>query len=75
MAAYQLKVYRGTKDGQIIETITEKPALVGDQVLLSITHSGVCGTDEHVLPYGIALGHEGVAVVKELGPDVKSLKV
>ncbi|KAH7400293.1 chaperonin 10-like protein [Cadophora sp. MPI-SDFR-AT-0126] len=76
MSTYKFKVFRGdAATGRIVEDITERPALVNDQVLLSITHSGLCGTDEHFLRYGIALGHEGVGVVKELGPKVKHLKV
>lgn len=76
MSAYKFKVFRGDPStGDIVETVTERPALVHDQVLLSITHSGLCGTDEHFLKSGIALGHEGVGVVKELGPEVKHLKV
>ncbi|KAF3397820.1 putative formaldehyde dehydrogenase AdhA [Penicillium rolfsii] len=75
MSAHQFKVFRGTPSGGIIETVTQRPALVKDQVLISVTHSGVCGTDEHYLRSGIALGHEGVGIVKQLGPDVKKLKI
>ncbi|KAH9207951.1 NADP-dependent alcohol dehydrogenase [Leptodontidium sp. 2 PMI_412] len=76
MSAYKFKVFRGDPaTGDIIEAVTERPALINDQVLISITHSGLCGTDEHFLKSGIALGHEGVGVVKELGPEVKHLKV
>ncbi|KAJ6111516.1 GroES-like protein [Penicillium sp. IBT 18751x] len=75
MSAHEFKVFRGTPSGDIVETVTQVPALVKDQVLISVTHSGVCGTDEHYLRSGIALGHEGAGIVKELGPDAKKLKI
>jgi D-arabinose 1-dehydrogenase-like Zn-dependent alcohol dehydrogenase len=39
------------------------------QALVKITHSGVCGTDEHYRSAGIGLGHEGVGVITELGHE------
>jgi D-arabinose 1-dehydrogenase-like Zn-dependent alcohol dehydrogenase len=67
------KVYKGTPSG-IEEAKTTKPALTGDQVLIKTTVSGLCGTDLHYKNANIALGHEGIGVVQELGPDVKRLK-
>ena len=52
------------------------------EVLVEIMATGVCHTDEFTLsgadPEGIfpaILGHEGAGVVREVGPNVKSLKV
>lgn len=45
------------------------------EVLIKITHSGVCGTDVHYIPYGVALGHEGVGIVEKVGSEVTQLKV
>lgn len=42
-----LTVFKGSKDGKIIQSQTSKPELTGDQVLLKVTASGVCGTDLH----------------------------
>ena len=53
-----------------------------NEVLVEIMATGVCHTDEFTLsgadPEGIfpaILGHEGAGIVREVGPDVKSLKV
>jgi threonine dehydrogenase-like Zn-dependent dehydrogenase len=40
-------VFKGGKDGQVKKSETTKPELTGDQVLLKVTASGLCGTDLH----------------------------
>ena len=40
-------VFKGSKDGSIKKSETTKPELKGDQVLVKITASGLCGTDVH----------------------------
>lgn len=67
-------VYKGTKDGQVVKSQTTKPELSGDQVLIRITASGLCGTDSHYRKADQVLGHEGVGRVEELGPAVAYLK-
>jgi len=67
-------VYKGSKDAKIVKSQTTKPDLENDQVLIKITASGLCGTDEHYKEADMALGHEGVGLVEELGPNVKDLK-
>ncbi|SPO01836.1 probable NADP-dependent alcohol dehydrogenase [Cephalotrichum gorgonifer] len=68
-------VFKGAKDGSPFKTTTSKPdGLTGDQVVVRVTASGVCGTDLHYKHADMVLGHEGVGVVEELGPDVKYLK-
>ncbi len=52
-------VYKGTKDG-IKKTETKKAELKGDQVLLKVTASGVCGTDLHYRK-GASLSHNAQA--------------
>ncbi|KAJ5415152.1 hypothetical protein N7465_003847 [Penicillium sp. CMV-2018d] len=74
-SGYEFTVWRGQKDGGVAEDTTKRPALTGDEVYLNVTHSGVCGSDLHFVPYGMALGHEGVGVVEATGPEVKALKV
>ncbi|EMC92536.1 hypothetical protein BAUCODRAFT_294973 [Baudoinia panamericana UAMH 10762] len=67
-------VFKGSKDGSIHESKTEKPELHGDQVFLKITASGLCGTDLHYRNQDMVLGHEGVGVVESTGPECKYLK-
>ncbi|KAF2475438.1 GroES-like protein [Lindgomyces ingoldianus] len=67
-------VYKGSKDGSIVKSKTTKPDLQDDQVLIQITASGLCGTDEHYRTSDMALGHEGAGIVEQLGPSVKYLK-
>ena len=67
-------VYKGSKDGSIIKSTTHQHHLQGDQVLLKITHSGLCGTDEHYRCADQVLGHEGAGIVQDVGPDVRELK-
>jgi D-arabinose 1-dehydrogenase-like Zn-dependent alcohol dehydrogenase len=74
-SGYEFTVWRGQKDGGVAEDTTKRPALTGDEVYLNVTHSGVCGSDLHFVPCGMALGHEGVGVVEATGPEVKALKV
>ncbi|KAJ5542765.1 hypothetical protein N7535_005189 [Penicillium sp. DV-2018c] len=71
--AIKFTVYKGSKDG-IKQAQTEKGDLKDDDVLVRITHSGVCGTDLHYQSADMALGHEGAGIVEELGPDAKLLK-
>lgn len=67
-------VYKGSKEGKIVKSETTKGDLQHDQVLIRITASGLCGTDEHYKNVEMVLGHEGAGVVEQVGPDVKQLK-
>ena len=40
----EFTVFRGLPDGSIRKNTTKKPELTGDQVLLKVTASGLCGT-------------------------------
>lgn len=66
-------VFKGSKDGSIKKSETTRD-LSGDEVLLRVTASGLCGTDLHYRKADMVLGHEGVGVVEEVGPDAKLLK-
>ncbi len=68
-------VYKGSPSRRIVKGTTHRDRLTGDQVFIRITHSSLCGTDEHYLGVDMCLGHEGAGVVERLGPDVKGLKV
>jgi D-arabinose 1-dehydrogenase-like Zn-dependent alcohol dehydrogenase len=75
MSAFEFAVIKSSPSGEYVETTTTRPALTGDEVYIEITHSGVCGTDQHFRGVDMVLGHEGIGVIKAIGPDVKSLKV
>ncbi|KAK2728194.1 alcohol dehydrogenase [Colletotrichum kahawae] len=70
-------VYKGSANGKVVEhhVSTNKYSLKPDQVLVKITHSGLCGTDEHYKTQDMVLGHEGVGVVEGVGGAVKDLKI
>ncbi|KAJ5591447.1 Polyketide synthase enoylreductase [Penicillium hispanicum] len=68
------EVFRGTKEGGIVVDKTTR-TLQPREVYIETTHSGLCGTDEHFLESGQVLGHEGIGIVRQLGNDVKNIKV
>ncbi|KAJ5242328.1 uncharacterized protein N7469_000655 [Penicillium citrinum] len=70
----EFTVFKGSKDGSIREEKTRRDDLKHDDVLVRVTHSGVCFTDVHYRNSDMALGHEGTGVVEAIGPDVKLLK-
>jgi hypothetical protein len=65
----------GGANGAIKPVQTAKPTVGPRDVLIKITHSGVCATDLAYVEYGIALGHEGVGVVEAIGDEVTQFKV
>ncbi|KAI0485310.1 GroES-like protein [Xylariaceae sp. FL0804] len=68
-------VFKGDKEGPVKKATTTKPdQLKGDHVYVKVTASGLCGTDLHYKNADMVLGHEGVGVVEETGPECKSLK-
>jgi D-arabinose 1-dehydrogenase-like Zn-dependent alcohol dehydrogenase len=71
---YDFTVFKGSSDGSIRKTTAHRDDLTGDQVLVEISHSGVCFTDVHYRKADMALGHEGAGTVAAVGPNVKFLK-
>ncbi|OAA55645.1 NADP-dependent alcohol dehydrogenase [Cordyceps fumosorosea ARSEF 2679] len=68
-------VYKGSPDGKPVKGTTTRPKeLTGDQVLLKVLASGVCGTDLHYRKKDMVLGHEGVGEVQAVGPEVRRLR-
>ncbi len=54
----------------------------GTDAIVRITTSVICGTDLHMIrgtvtgmQEGTILGHEGVGVIEELGPDVRNMNI
>ena len=74
MAPIEFTVYKASPSGEVKQGTTTKDDLSKDQVLVRITHSGVCYTDVHYRKSGIVLGHEGVGIVDRVGPEVSSVK-
>lgn len=68
------EVYRGSPAGRIVSDITTR-TLGSNEVYIDVTHSGICGTDEYFLKSTQVLGHEGVGVIRLVGPDVTTVKV
>lgn len=70
-------VYKGSPTGKVLRHETSGPhiAPVNRQVLVKITHSGLCGTDEHYKTQDMVLGHEGVGVVEAVGDAVRELNL
>lgn len=69
----EFTVYKGSKDG-IRQATTRRDDLKRDDVLVRVTHSGVCFTDVHYQSTDMALGHEGTGIVEATGPDAQLLK-
>ena len=59
-------VFKGSQDGTIVQATGHRDP-GPTEVLVSITHCGVCGTDEHFRHADQGLGHEGVGVITEVG--------
>jgi D-arabinose 1-dehydrogenase-like Zn-dependent alcohol dehydrogenase len=63
-------VFKGSKSGDIVEAKGHrdpKPT----EVIVKISHCGVCGTDEHYRHNEQGLGHEAIGVITELGSLVE----
>ncbi|KAJ7282875.1 putative NADP-dependent alcohol dehydrogenase C 2 [Mycena rebaudengoi] len=73
--AIEFTVFKGSADGSIVQSTTRRDAPKAHQVLVKITHSGICGTDEHFKHADMVLGHEGVGTVEQIGEDVKGFKI
>jgi D-arabinose 1-dehydrogenase-like Zn-dependent alcohol dehydrogenase len=56
-------VFKGSAEGKIVQSTNNKD-IEEDEVLIKVTHSGVCGTDEHQRTRDLVLGHEGVGIVE-----------
>ena len=62
-------------DGAVRATPAEAPELKPREVLVKITHSGLCGTDAFFVQHGCVLGHEGVGIVEKVGDEVTLHKI
>jgi D-arabinose 1-dehydrogenase-like Zn-dependent alcohol dehydrogenase len=70
-------VFKGSANGDIVEAKGHRET-GPTEVIVNITHCGVCGTDEHYRHADQGLGHEGIGIVTEIGsavPYVSDVKV
>lgn len=65
-----------------LDDVPEPKIQESTDAIVRITASAICGTDLHMIrgtfpgmKPGTILGHEGVGVVEEIGPNVRNLKV
>lgn len=75
MSGIDFTVYKGSSSGKVVKSKTHKEVLQPDEVLIKITHAGLCGTDLHYKTQDMVLSHEGVGVVEKIGSEVKFFKV
>src|SRR5215475_7837128 len=78
-----LAVYPDIAEVRLID-VAEPPAPTGHQVRLAVYEVGICGTDREIaaFEYGqpppdseyLILGHEAVAEVIDVGPEVSSVR-
>lgn len=74
MSTQSIKFMVGGEDGTIRVKTTDR-TVSGVEVLVRITHSGLCGTDGHDRTAGCGLGHEGIGIVQEVGREVTAVQV
>lgn len=74
-------VFRGVGDIRV-EDVPEPKIQASTDAIVRLTASAICGTDLHMvrgtmtmMKPGTILGHEGVGIVEELGPDVRNFRV
>lgn len=68
-------VFKGSKSGKVVKAQGTDRTVRDRDVVIDITHSGLCYTDVHFLKKDMVLGHEGVGIVSQVGPNVKDFKV
>ncbi|PYI00054.1 NADP-dependent alcohol dehydrogenase [Aspergillus ellipticus CBS 707.79] len=67
--------FRGSTSGDVVETSFVLPEIQPDEVLVRVTHSGLCGSDIHMLKLPLVLGHEGIGIIEQAGSACTRLKV
>ncbi|KAH8812956.1 chaperonin 10-like protein [Xylogone sp. PMI_703] len=69
--SFTVDIFRGTPEGELtVEKVTR--TLGYGEIYIETTHSGLCGTDLHYLGRGAIIGHEGVGIVRQIGPGVST---
>ncbi|MCD7033563.1 glutathione-dependent formaldehyde dehydrogenase [Metabacillus sp. GX 13764] len=71
--------YQGKEKVEVIN-VEDPKVQKGDDMIVRITASGICGSDLHLYKKAIPLeedyviGHEPMGIVEEVGPEVKNVK-
>lgn len=74
MPAVNLTYLAGSPSGTI--HLKHSTRAIGNlEVLVKVTHSGLCGTDIHDRTSGCGLGHEGVGIVETIGESVTAVRI
>ncbi|KAI9931393.1 hypothetical protein ASPWEDRAFT_736893 [Aspergillus wentii DTO 134E9] len=71
---HTINVLRGSEQGKVQSGQITRSLSVSD-ALVEVTHASLCGTDDLYLHSPQVLGHEGIGIVKDVGSDVKNVKV
>lgn len=73
--------YHGSKDVRV-ETVADPTLLAGDDIILRVTATAICGSDLHLyhgkIPetkHGDIFGHEFMGVVEDAGADVTNVAI
>jgi threonine dehydrogenase-like Zn-dependent dehydrogenase len=73
-------VFHGVGDIRL-ENVPEPKIQAPSDAIVRLTASGICGADLHMvrgtmamMKPGTILGHEGVGIIEELGPDVRNFR-
>lgn len=69
----EITVFKGDQNGKIFKSTTTKE-IGPNEVLVKVTHSGLCGTDVHYKSADVGLGHEGAGIVEDIGERVTLFK-
>ncbi|RYP79004.1 hypothetical protein DL769_003077 [Monosporascus sp. CRB-8-3] len=70
--------FRGSPSGEVVQTTFTLPAIKPDEVLIKVTHSGLCGSDIHQLRKQLVLGHEvlvRIGIIEQVGSTCTLFKV
>lgn len=70
-----ISCFKGSPSGEIVQAVTTQPDPTGQNVQVRVTHSGVCGSDQHFVMLDMVLGHEGAGFVEAVGERVTEFKV
>lgn len=75
MSAHAITTFRYDSGSRNFIKKTVDRQLGLKEILIKITHSGLCYTDVHAKDKGCGLGHEGVGSVEKVGDAVSNMKV
>ncbi|KAH6618393.1 NADP-dependent alcohol dehydrogenase [Chaetomium sp. MPI-SDFR-AT-0129] len=65
-------VFKGSASGEIVEATGHRDP-GPTEVIVKVSHCGVCGTDEHYRHVDQGLGHEGIGIITEVGSMVHAV--